>query len=328
MSTFRSLTASEAADIILGAEDPAILIHVHPDADTVGTAAALADVFSQLGRTAAYVSSDDIPSRLAFIIGDVPRVHDCRGRTVISVDVASPKQGGCALEGIGSVALMIDHHGVGEAFADHYTLPDASSAAEVLVDIIDELIARGRIAMTKKTAAALFAAISSDTGGFRFSSATPKTFRIAARLIETGIDHADISHKLFFSKTIGQIRAEGFISSRTELFAHGRIAVACHTKRDRELLGLCEEDFDCAIDTVRSIAGVETAVLIRETDTGDFKASLRSVGQNVAEVARMFGGGGHVRAAGCTVSDARNISDVAEAIRAELEKGLASVGDK
>lgn len=322
MSTFKSLTAKEAAQIILRTEKPAILIHVRPDADTVGTAAALAEVFSALGRDAVYISSDDVPRRLEFIIKNVPRVHGCEGREVISVDVASPKQGGCALEGLGSVALMIDHHGVGEAFADHYTVPDASSAAEVLVDVIDELAAMGRLTLTKEMAEPLFAAISSDTGGFRFSCATPKTFRIAARLIETGIDHADISHKLFFSKSLGQIRAEGFVCSAAELLSDGRIAIARHTKKDRESLGLCEDDFDCAIDAVRSIAGVEIAVLLRETDAGEFKASLRSVGQNVADVARKFGGGGHIRAAGCTLIGAKDISDASDMLTAELVRAL------
>ncbi len=302
MSAFKTLTAKDAADILLGVRDPVILIHVHPDADCVGTCRALAELFFALGKKPSYISEDDIPKRLEFLIEDLPRVENSKGRDLISVDVASPKQGGAPLLCADTPVLMIDHHSVGEPFADGYIVPDASSAAEVLLDIIDELISMGKITLSAKIAAPLFAAMSSDTGGFRFSSATPKTFRAAARLIETGIDHADISHRLFFSKSIGEIRAEGFISGKVTLLADGRCAIATLSKSERNALGLSDEDFACAIDVIRSIAGVEVAVFLRELGGGCFKASLRSVGKNVAAVAQTFGGGGHIRAAGCTIN--------------------------
>ncbi len=319
MSDFKALSARESAEIILTAENPVILLHVRPDADTVGTAKALAEVFRALGKAPAYASSDDVPKRLDFIIKDLPRVENLENSTVISVDVASPKQGGEALAKAEKIALMIDHHKIGEMFADGYILGDASSAAEVLLDIIDELILMGKIALTKEIAEPLYAAICSDTGGFRFSSATAKTFRAAARLIETGIDHADISHRLFFSKSAEQIRAEGFIAGKIELFADGKIASATHTKADRDTLKVKAEDFDCAIDVVRSICGVQIALILREEDDGKFKASLRSVGANVAEIAKAFGGGGHIRAAGCS-PEADNIDEAKDKLINELLK--------
>ncbi len=319
MSGYKDLTAKEAAERLLSIDRPVILIHVNPDADTVGSAAALAKVFAALGKRAEFICDDEIPTRLEFLTGDLARSKDLTDAEVISIDVAAPKQGGRTLKELAAVALMIDHHEVGEKFADSYTVGGASSAAEVLLDIIDVLSDMGKLTITKEIAEPLYAAISSDTGGFRFSNATAKTFRLAARLIETGIDHADISHKLFFSKSKEQVKAESFIGERTELFAEGRIAVAAHTVRDRENLGLSEGHFDCAIDVPRSIAGVEIAAVIRETDGGAFKASIRSTGPNVAEVARKFGGGGHVRAAGCS-PEGKDIGEAKEKLVKELKK--------
>lgn len=297
---FKALTKREAARIILDAKNPVVLMHVRPDADTAGTAAALCEVFKLLGKSASYACSDDIPKRLKFILEGIPRAEFYKDCDIITVDIASPKQAGEILEKIPTPRLMIDHHALGDPFADNYIRPDASSAAEALFDIIEVLINDGFLTLTKTVAAHFFTAIASDTGGFRFSSARPATFRLAARLIETGIDHAEISHKLFFSKSAEELRAEGFIAGKIKLFQGGRIAVASHDRREREELGLCEGHFDCAIDTVRSIAGVEIALLVRETDKGDFRASIRSTGKDVATVAKAFGGGGHVRAAGCS----------------------------
>lgn len=316
---FKALTKEEAARIILDAKNPVVLMHVRPDADTAATAAALCEVFRLLGKGASYACSDDIPKRLDFILEGIPRAEIFDGRDVISVDVASPKQAGEILDKLPAPRLMIDHHAIGEPFADSYIRPDASSAAEVLFDIVEVLINDGALSLTKTVAAHLFTAVASDTGGFRFSSARPATFRLAARLIETGIDHAEISHKLFFSKSADELRAEGFIAGKIKLFQDGRIALASHDRRERCELGLREADFDCAIDTVRSIAGVEIALLVRETDKGDFKASIRSTGKDVATVAQKFGGGGHIRAAGCSPV-AKTAEDAVQMILDELQK--------
>ncbi len=317
MSSFKILSAKEAAKVILAVKKPLILIHINPDADTVGTAAALGSLFRTLGKNPSYISEDDIPKRLEFIIKDLPRVKNSEGCELIAVDVASPKQGGVPLSEAEKTVLMIDHHKIGEPFADGYIIPDASSAAEVLLDIIDELISMGKASLTKDIAEPLFAAMCSDTGGFRFSSATPKTFRAAARLIETGIDHADISHKLFFSKSLGQIRAEGLISEKAELIEN-TCAIASVTESEMRELNLFKEDFACAIDVIRSIEGAQIAVFIRELDNGSFKASLRSTGKNVAEVAQRFGGGGHIRAAGCTLC-AKDINEAKDIIISALK---------
>ena len=117
-----------------------------------------------------------------------------------------------------------------------------------------------------------------------------------------GIDAADINHRLFNTKTRERLRADGFIAKNLSTTADGRVAFAILTLEDLKELGLGAEDFECAIDIVRSLKGAEIAVFIRQLDEGQYKASLRSTGKNVAEIAAIFGGGGHIRAAGCTVA--------------------------
>ena len=302
MIDYARLSAREAAEIILTAEAPVIVMHQRPDADTVGTAIALARVFEGLGKSATLVCADKIPKRLEFITEGYAVTSKCEAKTVITVDIASPAQAGEIFEAISPVALMIDHHAIGTPFAPNYIRPDASSAAEVLFDIIDELVIMGKIELTREIARALFTAISSDTGSFKYSSATPSTFRLAARLLECGVDGAEIAHRLFSQKSAEEIRAEGYIASRLVTECNGRVAYATHTKKEREALGCTEEHFECAIDIVRELLGVEIALVVRESDKGLIKASLRSTGADVAAIASAFGGGGHVRAAGCTLS--------------------------
>ena len=313
---YTALDKSSAARALLGIKDPTVVMHVHPDADTVGTAAALIRVFEKLGVKAEYACADKIPERLTFLTeGLVQSAGALSQRTLVCVDVASPSQMG-SLFGLGDVSLILDHHEVGEPFAPYYTVGGASSAAEVLFGVIEELILCGKITLTPDIAYPLYAALSSDTGRFSYSSATPESYRMAAKLIETGIDHAEINHLLFSSKPEQQIRAEGLIASKIELYENGKIAAATLTKNDRTSIGIEFEHFETAIDIVRSVRGAEIAFIIKETDDGKFKASLRSTKHDVASVAKQLSGGGHKLAAGCTV----NADDVGEALAVLLEK--------
>lgn len=325
MSAVRKLDAAEAANIILGLDSFAVVMHQRPDGDTVGTATALVKALHQMGKKAALVCADNIPKRLEFITDGLTRVENFKGMTPITVDIASPAQAGDIFPSLGEVALMIDHHEVGEPFAPNYIVKGASSAAEVLFDVLDELIKAGKLTLTKEIAAPLYAALSSDTGSFKYSLTTPSTLRLAARLLECGIDHSRIAHLLYSQKSREQIRAEGFIAGRIKTESDGRIAYATHTRRDREELCCPEESFETAIDIVRELSGVEIAIVVRETDKGTLKASIRSIGADVASIAAKFGGGGHIRAAGCS-PEADSPEDAAIMLIEEAKKLLLKEG--
>lgn len=317
MSNYKELSLAECADRLLSVERPLVVMHIRPDGDTVGSGAALCEIFRALGKEPRYTCPDPIPERLAFLVEGFTRSDEYEKYDAVAIDVPSPMQLGELSERL-RVSFMIDHHRISTPFAPHYTVSTASSAGEVLLGLARELQARGELCITKKMAELIYAAISSDTGGFAYSNATEKTYRDAADLISLGIDHADINRRLFDSKSEKEILAEGIIGARLETGANGKIAYATLTKEERESLGLSFSDFETSIDIVRALRGSEIAFVIKETDSGEYKASLRSVGANVAEVAARHSGGGHIRAAGCTVS-AGSMKEARDILIKELE---------
>lgn len=325
MSDFKALSVSECAAALLSLENPIIVSHVRPDGDAVGSAAALTLALLSLGKPARLLMPDGIPDRLRFITKNVPQATADTSGDIVTVDVASRTQLGSLSEL--DVRLSADHHARSTPFADNLTLPEASSAAEVLYLVLSEMEKISDFRINKEIAAALYAGISSDTGGFIYSNASAKTHRKAAALIEYGIDFADINHRLFNSKTVGQLRAEGFISSNLKTELNGKIAYAVHTRNDRLSLGLSMSDFDTAIDIARSLIGAEIAILVRENDDGSLRASLRSTGFNVADIAAAFGGGGHVRAAACNIS-AESTQGAAEIIIEKIKLSLVGEGEQ
>jgi len=322
---YRKLGARDAALRILEIKNPVIFIHVRPDGDAVGSAAALSLIFRQLGYSAPIKSADKIPARLSFILENTDtRVADTlEGYTPVSIDTASISQLGALYDENNLPRFMIDHHAVGEQYADGYIAPEASSAAEALFDIALELSDMKKIEMTKPLAYALYTAMSSDTGCFAYSNATPKTHRYAAVLIEHGIDSADINQRLFHSKTKEQIKAEGYISSKLRVALDGRISYATLSYKEQKSLSLDAEHFDTAIDVARSVWGAEIAFVIKETEPGKYKVSLRSTGADVSKIAAKFGGGGHVRAAGCS-PEAKSIKEACEIIISEASSILST----
>lgn len=317
---YKKLSANECAERLVKIENPLILIHVRPDGDAVGSAAALCEIFNQLGRECFFLSADNVPSRLSFIAEHVgaKTATFTEGLTAIAIDVASTSQLGALYEAFPKPALMIDHHAVGEQFADGYIVSEASSAAEALLDVAHALIERGFINMTEKLAYALYAAISSDTGCFAYSNTSPKTLRYAAELIESGIDSADINHRLFYSKSVSQIKAEGLVAAKLKTDVSKTVSYAIITLNEIIENNLSYDDFETAIDVARSVIGAEIAFVAKEIEAGKYKISLRSTGKNVAQIAKEFGGGGHIRAAGCSVN-AKTADDVQNLILQKLK---------
>lgn len=314
------LTRAEVLTRLAAAHDPVILIHVKPDGDAVGSAAALAHYFIGRGQAPSILCADPIPSRLAFLLDGLTLApySGRAGRTVLAVDVASEKQlGGLADDfGAGSPPdFSIDHHERCAPVAPCYLRQNAAATGEILADLLTALAKPEPLA--HDVATALFAAITSDTGCFRFSNATGATHRAAARLIDLGIDAGDINHRLFESKTPAQLKAEAATADRTVLTAGRRIAYAILERSLLDRYG--EEYFETSIDIVRAVAGVTIAFTVKEQRNGDLRVSLRSTQADVAAVAAGHGGGGHLRAAGCTFSGT-TADDAVRTLVAELSR--------
>lgn len=320
--TYRALTADEVCDILEGAERLLLVRHSRPDGDAVGSTVGLALALTRMGKTVSLLCADPTPDRLSFLdeLFSPAPLDPAQPCTVVTVDVASPFQlGSIGSQLTGGLAptLSIDHHANRTPFADFYVRPEASSAGEIVYTLLRRLMERGQLdGITPPIADALFASVSSDTGCFRFGNALPATHRAAAELIEYGARSALLNRLLFDTKSLGVLRAEGYAASHIRLYSGGRIAFFVLTRALREELGLTEADFEGAIDTIRSLAGVEIAVTVKENDRGTWKASLRSIEPDVAVVAASFGGGGHILASGCALP----AHDAAEAEQIVLDR--------
>ena len=311
MTQFKALSLDELCQRLCQNKKTLIIYHIRSDADAVGSAFALKELLRLMGIPAVCACSDEVPDRLRFLSEDaqgsvVPEEGMSLGHErVISVDSASPAQLGDMFTALRrDVDIMIDHHGTGTVYADNYIVPTAAATGEIIYAVAKRLMETGQVSLlTPRFYTCVYAAISSDTGGFRFANVTPTTHRIAAELMESGIDTADVNHKLFASKSHAQLTAEGEAARRLKLWCDGRVASVAMPYADRIELGLSDNDMETVIDIPRSLAGVEVAFFVRQiVAEPKFRVSMRSsVDFDVSAVCRRFGGGGHVRASGCSI---------------------------
>lgn len=303
------------------------IMHRRPDGDAVGSAAALMHILRAMGKTVFGVCEDKIPTRLAFLTEglDIRTTLPEGPFLPVAIDVAAPEQLGKVADMLkeagASVFMMIDHHAVGTPFAPYLTVPSAAAAGEVVFSVAEVFLKKKRLPdLPAEAKMALYAALSSDTGCFRYSNVTPNTLRTAAALLENNaVDAAEVNRLLFETKSPEQLRAEAFAIEHTKASPDGKLAFVAITMADKKAMGVEEEHLETVIDVVRSRAGVEIAVSIRELPDGRYKASFRSSGFNVADVAAAFGGGGHLRAAGCTL-EAPSAQAAVESVLSEIEK--------
>ena len=193
--------------------------------------------------------------------------------------------------------LCIDHHITNGAFADeNHVLPEVSSTCEILCDLI------GIDRITRPMAEALYMGIAHDTGVFQYSNTSRHTMTIAGQLIDKGIDHNWILDETFYKKTYNQIQIMGRALLESIRMLDGRVIFSAIRKKDMDFFCVKPADLDGIVAQLRSIRGVDTAIFLYELGNQEWKVSLRSNSLvDVAKVASAFGGGGHVRAAGCTL---------------------------
>ena len=335
---YQHLTLPEAAARIRGGVDTLILFHRHPDGDAVGSGFALKMLLEGMGCRTLCSCDDEIPERLHFLAGDkqasiksenIPA--DFNPAQIITVDTASPAQAGEQYARYaGRIDLMIDHHAKGEMYADGWIDGAASSAGEMVYRLSRELLNTGRIkAIPAETDRLLYAAISSDTGCFRYSNAGPTAHRAAAELLEAGFDTcgmgaADINHRLFGVKSHKLLLAEKLGFERLHLFADGKIGIVDMPMTVKQAHGLSDEHLDTLVDVARGLQGVQVAAAIRQpTNEGVYRVSMRSSCHvDVSAICASFGGGGHVKAAGCTITCDEGIEAVVEMVAKALVSAL------
>ena len=190
-----------------------------------------------------------------------------------------------------------------------------SSASELLFHLLEEE------KITKEAAEAIYTGIASDTGVFKYSCTSPETMRVVAKLMEKGIDFSSIIDQSFYEKSYVQNQILGRCLMESIQVLDKKCIIGCLRKRDLDFYGVGPKELDGIVEQLRLTRGVEVAVFIYETKTQEFKVSLRSKSKvDVNKVASYFSGGGHVRAAGCTMQG--SIYDVMNNLLKQIEKEI------
>ena len=283
--------------------------HVNPEGDAVASVLALESLLRRLGKKTLIACEDAFPDRLGCLpsnrwnqVKDVPP-----GRKFDALLVADCP----TLERIGSVQKLItsetkifniDHHISNKCFGDcNYIQPTASACGEVIYDMFK----RFKLKINQEEATALYVSISTDTGSFKYSNTTVKSHQIASELIQTGINIEKINDALYATYSLEKIQLYSLLLAKVQTTPDEAIAWVGLTRSDLKRTGATYEDTEGFIDFLKYIKEVQFAFFMSEMDgqqSGQVRVSFRSKGDyDVSQVAAQFGGGGHKKAAGCTI---------------------------
>lgn len=299
-------TIKQLAQWLKSHDDFVLIGHVFPDGDAAGSCMGAMLALRALGKRAFVCLPNGMPkmfARYPFADEVVMPGEELpfEPKTAFSLDVSEyPRMGdACAIYDRCEAMAMLDHHATNVGFGDVWHVAgECISTGELVTELISEL----GVALNKDMATWLFIAISTDSGHFQFGGTKPSTLRAAAKLLEAGVDIAQISRELWKTRTRSRTHLLGVVLSGLELSADGRMAWARLTNEMLDRCGAIREDNEGIVNYLLEIEGVEFAALAEERENGT-KFSLRSkLWLDVAQdVARTFGGGGHSRAAGCTL---------------------------
>jgi phosphoesterase RecJ-like protein len=309
------MTRSDAARWLSERDHFAILTHTRPDGDTIGSAATLCRGLRQLGKTAYVIENPEITERYAFLVENLTKKWVDDGDTIVSVDVASPNMlSEHFRQLLGQISLRIDHHGTATSFTDLELVdPGAAACGEIVYDVLEIMGVR----LDKPLAEALYTAVSTDTGCFRFANTTAHSFLTAAACAAAGADFHSITQAIFETNSLARLRVQGWITENIRFFDGGKRALVAIPLALEEELGVGEDDMDSISGFPRTIAGVKIAVTLRQKKNGTVKASVRAVpGWDAAALCAKFDGGGHKGAAGATVT--MPLEEAAQAFTAAL----------
>jgi len=281
--------------------------HERPDGDCLGAALAMARAFRGLGKDVTVLSRDPVPEHYRFlpesetVLSTTPRRDFDVG---VLVDSDMPKRVGDAAEAVTGARMLacVDHHLSSEEFGEVRIVDRAvSSTCELVVDLFDA----NDVPIDRETATMLLAGIIFDTGGFRYSNASARTFEIVSRLAGLGASPSAIAREVFESRPLRSVKLLGRALSSMQASDDGRIVWAQITCADYRELDADDADTEGIVNSVAAVKGPQVAILFRETEPGTVRVSLRSrEGFDVNQVARVFDGGGHAAAAGCTLEGA------------------------
>ena len=323
---------AEVADALRARDRLLVTTHENPDGDALGSLLATQLALEQLGKdTVIFLSGETpLPAEYGFLPleGLLRRLpDDARERAVVAVDCANESRlgrDGAALLGA-DLVIDIDHHHDNTRFGHvNLVVPDASSTGEIVRDVFAELGVR----LTPEIAEPLYVALVTDTGRFQYTNTTPKAHRLAAELLEAGVDVRRVFRGVYESVQFAKLKLLARALERAQIYDGGRIVVSYLLARDFTDVGAEEPYSEGIIDFLRAVEGADMAVLIREppprADAPRHRISLRSNADelDVSAIARASGrGGGHRQAAG--FSSESSIDEITEFVRREFAAAAA-----
>ena len=287
MMTSARITLSEAAARLLSMDNVAILCHSHPDGDTMGSGYALCRALRDLGKNARVACADPLPRKMAYMAAGLEDMS-FEEEHIVSVDVADISLLGSLREVYeGRIELAIDHHATHRDYAGELLVVPYGSACEIIFDLIEAL----GTPLTPAIADCLYTGIVTDTGCFKYSSVTPLTHQ----------NHVRICKEMFDTVSLSYLRLESEALSTLETYFSGNAAVITITEEMMARTGVTDEELVGIANLPRNIEGVQAGITLKQRGS-EYKVSFRSSeAADAAKICAMFGGGGHARAAGCSV---------------------------
>ena len=297
-------TPEEMIEVLRKAPKVALFSHVSPDGDCIGSMLAMGLALEKLGKEVSFYNPDPVPSYLTFLPGssrirqELPSPQPKILMFVDCTDLGRVNMSRSEISG-DSTVLNLDHHISNLFFGDfNWVDAQASAVGEVALTLINQL----GVEIDLDIATNLYTAIVTDSGCFQYSNTTAQTHRLSANLLDIGVDMSRIHHNIFDQKPLAQIKLLQCALDGLEIHADGQLAIMILSAEDFKNSGAELELSEGLVNHARSIAGVEVAVLLKEVGPQEIKGGLRSnLWLNVNEIAALFGGGGHQRAAGCTL---------------------------
>ncbi len=294
-------TVEEIVRVLKNLKSAAIFTHMRPDGDTLGSALALRRALSMLGIRCEVLSEGEIPARFAFLddVREIRRTPSFDAEAYILMDVSAENRLG-ELQSLfrrsgRRITVNIDHHVSNPRFCRYNFVRERAANCENIAEIISRLGIKPDRAMAE----CLLMGLVTDSGSFSHNDVTGSTFRTAALCADAGADVSRITYEVFKKQTKARAEFYASVISRIRYFLSDRLAVAIVPMELMKKYGVGQDATEGIVDFALDIDAVEVSVCLMEVKRGQFKCSFRSKRVNVNEIARVFGGGGHVLAAGC-----------------------------
>lgn len=316
-------TLDKILEEINKAESIVILTHEHPDGDAVGTSLALYNALKIYGKDNLDLIIPECPNTFMFLpsASDIKKESSIENYDLaITIDCANFKMlnGWSKYFENANTTVVIDHHGTNTMYGDYnFVNPDAPACAEAMIVALNHF----NMEINKDIGTCLLAGIITDTGGFKYQGVTAETFEFVAKLLNKGVNVSDTYRKVLQVKTKSAFELSRIASNRLEFLEDGKIAYTYLTLEDYDKVNAVYGDHEGIVDMGRDVKGVEVSIFIREVRGKGLKVSLRSNEKvNVDEIALLFGGGGHLKAAGFPING--DLEAVKEKIINEVKRYL------